>query len=607
MKPPFWKTEYPFNDFFVFKPRRINNQERLIDEIRKIGLSYRQLNIGSSTCVIGASFLPQSDGIIFSGVAQLKGKFYFGQRDFDNSRKEFGESVGMFTLLEIGEKKIKLTQDFLGCGILFYAEVEEGLVVSNRYHLLLLVLSWIGHKGELNHKKIVANLYAYDTFLGQNVSSEMDIKGVYQLPFDREIEIYENGWSICSKESLNDAFNGCSLAERKQLIEQGSDEVIENISSIFNHGSFYKFITDLSGGYDSRAVFAGVLNIEDAMKKVEIYTRDIPGLRDLEISAGLKNLFGGKYIIDDLKPQYPLTVKENQQIWRSYFMGTYYSFGISPWSPKGKNLNQIRLSGGCGELYRTFWCKVYEKRIVGSSSIEDLASRLVNSVNLYSNSMEDAKEILTELILSELKSMPGDTCFEKFDNHYAYFRNRYHFGMRAFEYFHDCPMWFPLMSKSLFKVSNSMSSEEKQNNKLMLELTENLHPLLIWIDYDSGENKYLGEIQLSDIRFKNCKIQLNSNIDDWKEAGRINNEILKKKRVQMEESFYEEWKAAHEIIKSDMFGLFHELRSYSTEISRLLNDKMLTRLETLSTNTRFVNNTYAKLSSIKDQIDIFGA
>ncbi|KZL93678.1 hypothetical protein [Clostridium magnum] len=620
-KVAFWNSPYPFRDLLLFsvKDKALNNSqiENIRKEALKINLTFLpQRTYGQiSNFVITKDlegFTQKNEVTFFSGIAQLNNKFYFGQKSLplnESIQKELYDSVGLFTLIDINDENIKITQDFFGCGTLFYFDEKNLFIISNRYHLILLFLSWIGHKGRLDSDKVIATLYSDTTFLSQNISSKMDIIGVKQLAFDHEAKVDKDGWKIAPKESVIDALTGCSNKEYDELLEKGKKEVIDNIRAVIESNLFEKLITDLSGGMDSRSVFGAILNIEDVIKKIEIYTKDIPGSSDLQIAAGLKNLFGGSFYSEIGRPQFPMTVSESFDIWRSYFMGTYYRLAIGAWSPKGENNSQIRFSGGCGEIYRTFWSKIYRNKVDGANSIEELVIRLTNSfsrsaVAAYPN----AQNRLNELLVNEISELPGTTPMDKFESHYVYFRNRYHFGMRAYECFHDCLMWFPLMSKSLFKASRSLTFEEKYNSKLMLELTERMQPILIWIDYASkpaSNNKTLYNISISDIRFKGCKVLLDSNIDDWNAINLRNKEILQNLREKMNSKFYSDWKNVHQHLQRETINAFYELSSYSSDLDMILGKDFVNYIEKSSSNPRGIYQICSKLSSLRDQIAIF--
>jgi len=610
----FWKTPYPFNDFLVFiaerkKKKHIKTAMKMLEGI---GLNYyfqKKYEKYTIFCASSLQLFKTTDfqqTTVFSGVGNYKGDFIFGQHDLNvfNDYQDIGESIGIFTSICCDNEQMVITQDFFGCGILYYAKLDNSLLVSNRYHLLLLYLSWIGFKGEINFKKVIANMYSNTTFLAQNISSEMDICGTYQLPFDKEIIVNKYGWKIVDKECVKQSLKGCSASERIDLIECAKNEIIENVQVILQSNRFYKYVTDLSGGIDSRVVFASLLNIPGAKHIFEIFAKDVPGSNDLAIATGIKNYFDFNYYNEEGRSQHPLSLRENLDIWRSYFMGTYYRMGISAWSPRGDNIKQIRFSGGCGELYRTFWYKIYGEKINNTKSIDELAENLINTFSRLISPNQNYKKKLIEIISTELHKIQGQTLISKLDNHYLYFRNRYHFGMRAFEYYHDCPIWFPLMSKSLFKVAQSMSAEEKRDDALMLFLTKRLNESLVRIDYASmplEKNEYLHSLGITPDK----KIPLNTFKEDWEALQIKNRDKLLANRINMDKCFYDEWKNSDKIIVHELLNIFYTLKDINADFNSLFDHVLLDSIIKNINNSGFRNSIYAKLASIKDQIEIF--
>lgn len=619
-KIDFWNTPQPYNDFLVFsfEKGRIKDslKSTLKSKLKDIGISnFVNKHYGKFESISAISYIEKdlmsSDGDIpiLSGIAQHNGTLYFGQDSIKGKSDFLDNSVGIFTLLNINVRGIKITQDFMGSGTLFYVEFDDIFISSNRYHLLLLFLSWIGFKGELNYAKVIANLYSSTTFLKTNISEQMDIEGVFQLPFNSEIIINNDGWFITEKLEVVEVLKGCRPDERKELMKKAKEEILENIAAVLNQERFSKVIVDISGGYDSRAVFAGVLNFENAMNFIEIYARDVPGQNDLEIAAGLKSLFNGKFYEETGRKQYPMTTDESLNVFRSSYMGTFYNLAYGAWSPKGENNEEIRLSGGYGEIFRLFWYKVYKNIMSDNLSTNELASKLVDSFPPITKSMLKYKDTLIELIKNEFDKI-NCSCsdsIEKFEKHYQFFRNRYHIGMKAFQFYNDCPIWYPLMSKSLLRVANSLNYKDKLNEELILEVIENLHPLLPWIDFGevpSQQNEGLQKIEISDVRFKNCKVEINKNLDNWKLTERKNQETLLKERPKMEESFYLNWRDNKSHLNEELFLLVDYLREYNSLFKELLDNEMVEYLKNIK-NNRLINEMYSKLCSLYDQIEIF--
>ena len=600
----FWNAPYPFNDFLVHVST--NGIVRPpIEKLEKVGVDCVSIKrMGQTSCLIASTVSGcDTSKTIISGVSKYKGKFIFGQQDVpEDCTDAVNDEIGIFTSIHFKDNEIVISQDILGCGILFYSEMDGAMVVSNRYHLLLLYLSWIGYKGKINPAKMVSSLYAHTTFLGQNVSSEMDILGTYQLPQDKEISVNEKGWEIREKKIVKELLAGCESYQKDSLLEQSKEEIIENVQSVIQSGRFSRYVTDLSGGFDSRAVFAAILNIQDSNKIFQINTNDVPGSADLSIAAGIKNRYGFEFYQEGQRPQQPITVTENNNMWRSYLMGTYYRLGALPWSPKGQNNNQIRLSGGCGELYRTFWYKIYGEKLGKPKEVYDLSSKLVKSFHCMVTERKSTQEQMIETITTELSNIPGESPMSKLENHYLYFRNRYHFGMRAIDYYNDSPAWFPLMSKSLFKIANSSSLEEKKNNAIMLDLTYQLKSELVKIDYDSIAFEENHDLRKLGIKPKD-KIDLITDTSDWLEVKERNREMTMQSRKKMDSFFNESWRNVNIIQEHELYENLWFLREHIQ--NDIINDEFIRNIEKYKGNRSFIGTLSAKLNSLTDQIQIF--
>lgn len=600
----FWKTKYPFNDFVLVTQKKGRDEsKKLSNECKVIGLDYSNTqNIGNYSIFMAAT-QPIGDyqNIVFSGVAQHDGKFYYGQADLPHQVDEnLGESVGIFTAIIKNKNRITITQDFMGCGTIFYAKHNDNIFCSNRYHLLLQVLANNGFKGEFDKTNLSIHLYKNRTaFLESNFSSQMDIKGVYQLPIHQEIILDNDGIKFEEKSEFINSFVLNESESRENLLEKASEELIQNIQVALDSKRFTKAVVDLSGGKDSRLVFAGVLNINNALEKVEINTKNVPNSQDLEIASGLKNLFGARFYKEEGRSQKSQTVSESLEIWRSYFMGTYYRLGSQAWTPKGES-KVLRLSGGIGEIYDGFWLKNYKKFLNNPKNEFELASQLVAHLSLFVS--DENKKDIAERIAEEIRVLPGKELLERFENYYLYFRNRYHFGMRAYEYYHDTPIWFPMLSKSMFKLSMS-NFKERGNSKL--EWTNKLHPLLIWIDYDkkaAADNPELSEI--GDIRFKNIKINSKDSCEEWATINAENRNTLLSSRPKMSHEFNQDWRDSNTSIKESIISVFIELKQSSADFNKMYDESFVSHINE-QTNTRYLNEMYARLFSIKDQLDIF--
>ena len=63
-------------------------------------------------------------------------------------------------------------------------------------------------------------------------------------------------------------------------------DIVDQIGTLIDNPHFKNIIVDLSGGVDSRIVYAALTNIENCRDKAYIYTKDVGG--DLPVRFAYK-------------------------------------------------------------------------------------------------------------------------------------------------------------------------------------------------------------------------------------------------------------------------------------------------------------------------------
>ncbi len=621
MEVPFWNIPYPFRDFLIItsKSGDMNNElfKKLEVKSKDINLNIKQIskfdNISSyiisdkldeDTCYLN------KDNIFFSGVCQFDGDFYYGQNDVDNKKinKEIFNSTGIFTSVDICKSEIIIKHDYFGCGLLYYFEKDNYFLISNRYHLLLIIIATIGYKLKINMTKVACNFYSYVNLFGSNISNKMDMEGVYQLPIENYISITSKGYEIKERKEYIDILEGKVEETYEDLLLQAKDEIIENINAIISSNIFNKNIVDLSGGVDSRLVFAGILNIDNKFKdKIEIRAVDVKSSDDLDIALKVNSIFNYPFYKMDSVKRKPISLKDSLNMWSSYFMGTYHRMGISAWSNNQSNYNEIRLSGGMGELYRATGYKAYKKYIDKPKAIDELVDNLMKNLSIYLKSVNNYIDEIHDLLKYEINSTHGKSLEDKFSNFY-FIKYRYHFGMRAWEYYHDKPIYFPLMSKSALKAVMLLSLDEISEGKFMIDMTNELNNILIYVDYDSkkeSENNLISQLRENTNKNILNLDKINLTKEKWLESQKYNSKILTECSVKCERKFYEEWRNSYEYIYSELIRLYYEIKEYNKEFDDFFNDDFLELIYNSKENRYKIYEMYSKLRSIDEQLKLF--
>lgn len=616
-KLKFWNTEYPFKDFLLISSKREISEDiinRLSINLQEINLNIFKLNKYEKVSnYIISNNNDVNNNMVFSGMGIYKNKFYFGQNDLDdNIDEDFINSTGMFTAIRINNEEMLIGQDFFGCGSLFYAQYNDAIYISNRYHLLLLVLAWSGFKGELDKAKILYSTYFYYSYIfNTNGHSNMDIKNVYTLPINKYILINKNGWEFKVKEETNNAFKGITNKSYEEVFELGVNELFENVETILKCDDFNKKVVDISGGFDSRLTLGLVDKLNNNKTNIQANTQNSVVQKDLEIGDALRKLLNIPLYKEEVNDIYPITLDESTTIWRSYFMGTYYRTGLGSWSNRNQNNKCIRLTGALGEYYRAkYLATSYGKLLEGNNNlpIYTFSKNLVNHDNRFLLNPKDLS-LVYNLFENTMKyDIVGDSTESKLENYYEFFFGRYHFGMNAYSTYHDMPSYNVLMSKNLLTSSRMIDSKERINEKFMLSLTERVNPVLAWMPYANKNidtRGMLNSMKLYHNDFKNYDVKLDYDIKEW-ELQKLENDdyrrtLQKNKSYDLDKIFYEQWRDINSYIKSETIKNYKKLCEYID----IYNEEFMNYILNIEeTDSRF-KVIYGKITSILDQISIF--
>lgn len=616
-KLKFWNIEYPFKDFLLISSKKEISQ----DNINKLSINLKEINLnifnlnnyGNISNYIVSSDSNLNNNMIFSGMSVYKNKFYFGQEDLDaNIDEEFINSTGMFTAIRVENEKILVGQDFFGCGILFYTEYNDAIYISNRYHLLLLVLAWSGFKGELDRAKVLYSTYFYYSYIfNTNGHSNMDIKNIYNLPINKYILINKNGWEIKIKEETNNAFKGISDKSYEEVFELGVNELFINTEAILRYDNFSKKVVDISGGFDSRLTLGLVDKLNDNKTNIQANTQNSVVQKDLEIGDALRKLLNIPLYKEEVKEIYPISLYESTDIWRSYFMGTYYRVGLGAWSNKNENIKCIRLTGSLGEYYRAKYLATGYGKLLEENNDLPIYTFSKNLVDCDNKFLKDNKDLnlIYNLFENTMKyHVVGETTEAKLENYYEFFFGRYHFGMNAYSTYHDMPSYNVLMSKNMLTASRMVNSKDRINEKFILSLTERINPLLAWMPYANNNidtRAMLNSMKLYNNDFKNYDIKLDYDIEEWKlkklENDNYRNVLRESKKEYLDKVFYEQWRNINSYIKIETIKNYKILCEYID----IYNEKFMNYILNLDEKNNVLKVVYGKITSILDQVSIF--
>jgi len=477
--------------------------------------------------------------VFLSGSFIINDKLIHGFNDLNSIATPPDACIGNYTtiIFDRNNRTINFEADYFGISKIFFFDNDEILVAANNYRLLLEILAANNIAPKFDKNRVAANFVMINLQpFHQLFSEQMDVDNVRILPIDKKLTIADGDWTVSSSE-ISSAF--CELStltdeEYQHLLHQAAKEIINNTGAALQHEAFKNVIIDLSGGMDSRIVYAAATHFPEFHEKIRIhsrYSKSEP--KDLDVALSLSKIYAFKF--DDIQGKKSACYGPNP--WsnaHSHNLGVYYSY--TPHAVENRLEQCIRLVGFYGEICaRPYYARSHFKTELDTSSIQEFVVRYFEKYGHFSFASNKNGELdrLARYFEHQLERTPGSSALEKFDNHYLYFRNGLHCS-DAGRIKVSCPEFGPIMSKTLFKLKRHTFHQHK-SIKLQLDLLNILNPIIAAHEYqsdkDNQDKQSIANSQglvWSNNALKNALIPTNADRSDW--------EIAEKKKESIFES-----------------------------------------------------------------------
>lgn len=442
--------------------------------------------------------------IVLSGQLNTEERFIFGQEDIEPSDtiESFSEKLGGYSCCLLENKRITVATDYFGLDSLFYYTDGTIFLFSNRYQLLLRILSESNQKLTVNEDYISNSLFVlnhvYNDYLMDDNCLFNEIK---VLPFAKKVHISADGVSFVNTEVF-DVLNSkeeLTVEEYNALVYQARDEIIHNIKVVLDSKHFDHFSMDLTGGLDSRLSFAAATNIENANKKIYIHNSNKRDNIEFYVASSLADSFGFNYDIErfghpkNARGNYRTTYDEQLSLTQSLTMSKLIDPYIFPYIDEHNNPKTITFNGQAVEVCtRTYVTKVlYPERVAASffdAGIlnEKVDWEFIKKYILRSNIHASDYQKYSDYVLKNIQDLPGKSDCEKLENSYLFYRNRYHFSLSKSGGY-AANRWTCSASKAAFKAFH-LSFGKIGGFQLVFDLMYALNPLVAAFEY--GDSNY---------------------------------------------------------------------------------------------------------------------
>lgn len=559
--------------------------------------------------------------VFFSGKTKYNKRLIFGQDDISEGvdMNELMDEIGYFSAISQTPDEIVVTNDYFGMCPLYSYETDLFCVISNSFHLLVLLLKNLKIKLELDVDHIIPYMtYGERMVLEQLASHQTFIKGVRKVPIHAKYLITKEGCrqvekSIFEVMKKSIAF---SMDKYQMLIKQYAEEIVENVELARNDTRFDNVILDVSGGKDSRVILAAAMNcMPSGDERIKVNSVDVQDKKDKDSFIPLNHLHS--FLYDDCSATLKIeNIKSKWQQRRSAYLSTIFSYDI-PWEFRrtADYAPYLQLTGAGGGM---LFCAYYPMNFV-PVSYEGLDQMVDSIAALNNNSIVKYKKVapyMKTVFREGLQEVIGDTLYEKLNNYYLYFRNTYHFGPEVLYNWTEGQreQWCPLYSKTAFSI-RQMVNQEFKGIRFSLDLINQLSPILLNVPFnDPKYNSELAQLMETDPElnkdYRNVQIEQNMDTTEWDVAKEIKaqkrcivnseeQERIKLENVQLRNEFYDTAmrrlnkmlhydKRFKKVLGLDLFLKFYENKE------RIIDKKPLRDLSFL----------FHKITAVTDLIDL---
>ena len=551
--------------------------------------------------------------IFFSGKTKYNSKLILGQKDIPINCEcdKLLDEIGYFSAIHQNRNRILMTNDYYGMYSLYEYLDNDLTVVTNSYHMMLLILKAIGITMQLDIQTIIPYFVTGERMMFEQLAShDTFIHNVKKLPVHEHFCVDLTSCGNIEKtiaEILNKDVE-YDEQEYKHLMDEAAAEIIQNIQIVLDDNRFDYVLCDVTGGKDSRTVLAALMNTSSVYNnKVYINSNDTPDGTERLSFIPLNHMHNYKYNCKPGKIK-ATDLATKYRNYRSASMGVSFSRKRQWEYELCEDSEYVMQIVGAGEqILRTTFSTYFNN--VDYSSPSSLALSAIYAYNNGILSFDNMKEFIFNLLEKGFDEIVGTDYYEIFNHHCLYFRNAYHFGL---ELSIDCmengkEQWMPLYNKASIKAWHMVCSKFK-GPRYQYELIDHLCPVLMKVPFASNsDNQKLSIIKKEenffDNRMDNVNIELNYDEDDWRNAKE---QLLKSERPSVNiEPIYKE---LFETMMQSFNKILHYADEFKTYIgieiyNLLIDSKDQFERGKANANVMFIYNKLMSLSDIIDIID----
>lgn len=301
-----------------------------------------------------------------SGELIIRGDGRIPESGHLNSADDIVDTTGEFHILKLDYDSMRFSADHFGIQQIVYFDNGSTFVAATSYHLLLKAVYALALPLEVDNDRSRRILNESRVFHSR---VSIDMKHCAVLAIYEHIEITRDGPRIVMSEMHDTLYKRAEYSEERyaKLITQARDEIVRNMQMVFECDTFEAVVVDLSGGMDSRLLYAACTLLPQTLvrRKIQINCQYAPSPTatrggDLEVALELNSIWKYPMLNNDTPARTWIDLETEgrpdeiaiSKISRNFGLHKNYNH-ITPKHVERYCANVVRISGFVGECYRS--------------------------------------------------------------------------------------------------------------------------------------------------------------------------------------------------------------------------------------------------------------
>ena len=260
-----------------------------------------------------------------------------------------GEHAGEYVVATWDRRHLRIDRDVFGSARLMHTTGPGFAAASDSLLVLASLRRALSEPLHQNGEVLLART-ALNAIAGQQISPETLFREIHYVPAGRGLRLHRMEWRLTGR-TMGERVDAAGL-DYAQTIRSGARDLARTVGTLADVEG-WDAILSLSGGYDSRLVFAAIIATGNAHRYRHLTAYHGPkSARDFEVANALARTYGVEPVADDAGRSVAHTADELTH-WAASLGGVYDGYG--PIRTGRRPRRTFRLTGIGAEIHKGGW------------------------------------------------------------------------------------------------------------------------------------------------------------------------------------------------------------------------------------------------------------